>query len=151
MRALFRLPTRLYAWNLGWLLGRRFLCLTHLGRRTGRRYRTVLEVIGTDTATGEVMAIAGMGSSSDWYRNIQANPAIDLATGRRRFTPAHRTLTEPEAVKVIADYEHRNRWVTPLLRPVLSRLLGWRYDGGDTARRRMVGQLPIVAFRPHAL
>jgi deazaflavin-dependent oxidoreductase (nitroreductase family) len=151
VRTLFRLPTRLYAWNLGWLLGGRFLCLTHLGRRSGRPYRTVLEVIGTDAATGEVMAIAGMGSSSDWYRNIQTNPPIEVAIGRRRFTPAHRTLTESEAVEVIADYEHRNRWVAPLLRPVLSRLLGWRYDGSDTARRRMLSQLPIVAFRPHTL
>ncbi|HEY3718253.1 MAG TPA: hypothetical protein VGL39_27320 [Jatrophihabitantaceae bacterium] len=31
---------------------------------------------------------------------------------------------------------------------VLSWLIGWRYDGTDEARRRLVGQLSVVAFRP---
>ncbi len=90
VRLLFRAPTRLYDRGLGWLLGKRFLCLTHVGRKSRRRYRTVLEVIGTDPASGEVMVIAGMGLSSDWYRNIQANPAVEVVIGRRRFAPTHR-------------------------------------------------------------
>lgn len=148
LHRLFRAPARLYAHDLGWLLGRRFLCLTHVGRRSGRRYRTVLEVIGTDPATGEVVAIAGMGPSSDWYRNIKASPPVEVAVGRRRFVPRYRTLGETEAATVMADYERRNRLIAPLLRPVLSKLLGWRYDGSATARDRLVRQLPIVAFRP---
>ena len=44
MRAVFGAPARLYDAGLGWLLGERFLCLTHVGRRSGHRYRTVLEV-----------------------------------------------------------------------------------------------------------
>jgi deazaflavin-dependent oxidoreductase (nitroreductase family) len=148
LRWLFRAPTRLYGWHLGWLLGRRFLCLTHTGRRSGKRYRTVLEVIGTGARTHEVAVIAGLGRSSDWYQNIQANPAVEVTIGRRRFRPDHRLLSEQEAVDVVADYERRNRWVLPLIRPVLSRLTGWRYDGGDRARRRLVRQLPVIGFRP---
>jgi hypothetical protein len=30
---------------------------------------------------------------------------------------------------------------------VLSRLLGWRYDGSDAARARLARELPMVAFR----
>ena len=30
-----RAPVRLYDLGLGWLLGRRFTCLTHVGRRSG--------------------------------------------------------------------------------------------------------------------
>ncbi|WP_255687417.1 nitroreductase family deazaflavin-dependent oxidoreductase [Pseudonocardia sp. TRM90224] len=130
------------------MLGNRFLCLTHVGRRSGRRYRTVLEVIGADPASGEMMVIAGLGPSSDWYRNVQAGPAVEVSVGSRRFAPTHRTLDEAEAVAVLAGYERRNRWLTPVLRPVLSRLLGWRYDGSAAARRRMAGQLPVVALRP---
>jgi hypothetical protein len=51
---------------------------------------------------------------------------------------------------VLADYERRNRWIAPLVRWVLSRLVGWRYDGSDDARRRLAGQLPLVAFQPDA-
>jgi hypothetical protein len=46
VRAIFRAPVRLYDHGLGRLLGRRFLCLTNVGRTFGRHYRTVLELIG---------------------------------------------------------------------------------------------------------
>jgi len=49
---------------------------------------------------------------------------------------------------VLADYERRNRWVTLVIRRVLSALVGWRYDSSDDARRRLVRDLPLVAFRP---
>ncbi|HTQ22753.1 nitroreductase family deazaflavin-dependent oxidoreductase [Mycobacterium sp.] len=148
MRAVFRAPIRLYEAGLGRLLRERFLCLTHVGRKSGRQYRTVLEVVGTNPTAGEFMVIAGFGPSSDWYRNIAANPACEVVVGRHRFVPRHRVLDEAEAVEVIADYERRNRWILPLVRFLLSELVGWRYDGSQEARERLVCQLPVVAFRP---
>ncbi|HTF50097.1 MAG TPA: nitroreductase family deazaflavin-dependent oxidoreductase [Pseudonocardia sp.] len=91
------------------MLGPRFVRLTHVGRRTGRRYRTLLEIIGTDREVGELLVLVGMGRSADWYRNIQERPALELATMRRRFRPVHRVLEEPEAVVAWAEYERRNR------------------------------------------
>jgi deazaflavin-dependent oxidoreductase (nitroreductase family) len=146
VRLLFSAPTRLYDRNLGWLLGRRFLCLTHVGRRSGRRYRTVLEVVGAKA--DEFYVIAGFGPSSDWYRNIQAAQPVEVVVGRRRFRPACRWPDESEAAAVVADYEHRNRAITPVVRFLLGKLLGWRYDGSRTARQRLVRQLPMVAIRP---
>ncbi|MFZ0227497.1 MAG: nitroreductase family deazaflavin-dependent oxidoreductase [Mycobacterium sp.] len=148
IRWVFRAPIRLYDAGFGWLLGGRFLCLTHVGRKSGRRYRTVLEVIGTKPATGETFVIAGWGPSSDWYRNIAANPAVEVVVGRQRFAPEHRVLDEPEAAAVVADYERRNRRVRPVVRRALSTLVGWRYDGSAAARERLVRQLPVVALRP---
>lgn len=148
LHRLLRAPALLYRWNAGWLLGRRFLLLTHVGRRSGRRYQTVLEVIGTGPASGEVVVMAALGSSADWYRNVQAHPAAEVAIGGHRFRPIHRTLDEREAAAMLADYERRNRWVTPVVHRVLSALVGWRYDGGEGARRRLVHELPVVAFRP---
>lgn len=141
-----RAPGRLYDWHAGWLLGHRFLRLTHVGRRTGRRYQTMLEVIAT-TPTGEAIVVAGRGSAADWYRNIQAHPAVELAIARRRFSPAHRVLDPDEAAAVLADYQRRNRLIMPVLRRVLSWLAGWRYDGTPAARQRLARELPIVAFR----
>jgi deazaflavin-dependent oxidoreductase (nitroreductase family) len=148
LRAVLRAPARLYDWHAGWLLGHRFLRLTHVGRRSGRRYRTVVEVLNTDPATGEVMVIAGFGRTTDWLRNIEANPAVEIAISSKRFVPIHRILDEPEAAAVLADYERRNRLVAPTVRSVLSRLVGWTYDGSDDARHRLVRELPIIAFRP---
>ncbi len=61
IRVLLRGPVLLYDWNLGWLLGSRFLLVTHVGRRSGRRYRTVLEVIGRLSASGEFVVVSGSG------------------------------------------------------------------------------------------
>lgn len=82
-RQRFRAPTRLYEHGLGWILGRRFVCLTHVGRRSGRRYRTVLEVIGVDG--DEVMVIAGLGPASDWFRNLQSGSGAKITLGRSAF------------------------------------------------------------------
>jgi len=148
VRRLLRSPALLYDCNVGWLLGHRFLRLTHTGRQSGRRYQTMLEVIGTGPAPGEVIVIAGLGRSADWYRNVQARPATEVAIGRHRFRPLHRALDENEAAVVVADYERRNRWLTPLIRQVLSWLVGWHYDGSNEARQQLVYELPLVAFRP---
>jgi deazaflavin-dependent oxidoreductase (nitroreductase family) len=149
-RALLRLPALLYRWNLGWLLGRRFLLLRHVGRRSGQIHETVLEVIGTRPAEHELIVLAALGRSAQWYRNLQARPAAEVVVGRSRFRPAHRTLDEGEAAAVLADFERRNRLAGPLVRYVLGRLAGWPYDGSEQARGRLVRQLPVVAFRPAA-
>jgi len=148
VRRLLRAPNVLYDRDLGWLLGERFLRLVHVGRTSGRHYRTVLEVVGAGPRSGEVVVLSGLGRSADWYRNIQANGEAEITVGRRSFVAAFRTLDESEAVAVLAGYERRNRWVTPVVRAVLSRLVGWHYDGSETARRRLAGELPMVAFRP---
>jgi deazaflavin-dependent oxidoreductase (nitroreductase family) len=141
-----RAPLRLYDWHAGWLLGHRFLRLTHLGRTSGRRYQTVVEVLTTDPIAGEVMVMAGFGRTTDWLRNIQAHPAVEITLGRQRFRPVHRILDEDDAAAVLADYEHHNRLITPIVRRVLSGLVGWTYDGGDDARHRLVRELPVIAF-----
>ena len=146
-RRVSRVPGRLYDWHLGWLLGHRFLRLTHVGRRSGRRYRTVLEVVGPGPRPGEVVVMAGFGHAADWFRNIQALPPVEVAIGLERFRPEARVLGEQEAAAVLAGYERRNRLLAPVVRRVLSWLVGWQYDGSAAARDRLVEQLPLVAFR----
>ena len=147
-RLLLRAPARLYDWRLGWLLGERFLRVTHVGRRTGRAHQTVLEVIGRRPAHDEYLVMAGLGRSAQWFQNLQVRPGVEVAVGRRRFRPEHRVLDEGEAAAVLAGYERRNRLLAPVMRWVLGRLVGWRYDGTAQARLRLVQELPVVAFRP---
>lgn len=147
-RTVLKAPSRLYDARAGWLLGHRFLRLTHRGRASGREYRTVLEVVAHPAETGEYVVVSGLGKGSDWYRNIQAGPPVRVEIGRDRFAPVHRVLEPDEAAIVLADYERRNRALAPIVRTTLTRLLGWRYDGSEQARERLTGELPFVAFRP---
>jgi deazaflavin-dependent oxidoreductase (nitroreductase family) len=150
VRRLLRLPTLIFRAGLGRVFGERFLMLTHDGRRSGRRYRTVLEVIGRLPTSGELVVMAGFGPSADWLLNARAGGARTISVGGRQFRPAIRLLPEDAAAAVLADYERRHRLVAPIIRRVLSGLVGWRYTGSVSDRHRLVRQLPLVAFRPAA-
>jgi deazaflavin-dependent oxidoreductase (nitroreductase family) len=145
---IFRLPDRLYRHGLGWSLGRRFLRLVHVGRRTGRRHATVLEVVRHDPRVPEFLVVSGFGPGADWLRNLEATAVAEVTVGRWRFAADHRRVDVAEAVDVFADYERRNRAIGPVVRHALSWLLGWRYDGSVGARQRMAEQLPMIALRP---
>jgi hypothetical protein len=71
-----------------------------------------------------------------------------VTVGLRHFEASHRFLGEEEAVRVIARYERRNRFIAPIVRGGFSWLLGWPYRGSDGDRRRLVRQLPLIAFWP---
>ncbi|WP_347354383.1 nitroreductase family deazaflavin-dependent oxidoreductase [Intrasporangium sp.] len=148
LKQALRLPNRLYERGWGRLLGHRFLQLTHVGRRSGRTFHTVLEVVRYDPGTGEATVLSGFGPRADWLRNVQAGGRVQVSFGVGPRAAAYRVVPVEEAERVLADYERRNRLVRPVLRRVLSGLVGWDYDGSPTARRRLVEQLPVVAFRP---
>lgn len=147
LRRLLRAPTWLFRSGLGRVFGSRFLMLTHAGRRSGRTYRTVVEVIGR-LPDGEYVVMAGFGPRTDWLRNALAGGAREVTAGRRSFRPAVRELRSAEAAAILAEYERRNRVAAPVVRAVLSRLVGWRYTGTDEERRRLVAELPLVALGP---
>lgn len=95
-----------------------------------------------------LVASATAGAMSDWLRNIEATSGEEVIVGSHRFIASHRFLGEEEAMRVVRGYERRNRFVAAIVRSVLSRLLGWQYRGSDNDRRRLVSQLPLLAFRP---
>ncbi len=149
-RWLFRAPVYLYRWRCGRLLGRRFLLLIHTGRRTGRRRETVLEIMKYRRNGPEAVVMSAFGRSADWLRNIEAMPGAQVVIGPERFFVAHRILGVEEAVDVVGGYEERNWLLRPIIRLVLSRLLGWPYRGSASDRERLARQLPLVAFRPRS-
>jgi deazaflavin-dependent oxidoreductase (nitroreductase family) len=147
VRWLFKAPILLYHWHLGSLLGHRFLLLEHSGRRSGKRYETVLEILNWNRDEDIAVVVSGWGPAADWYRNVTAGNEIRITVGDRRFLVSHRVLPRDEAVQVLADYEHRNRFVRPVINRIFGSLVGWDYDGSLEARRRLVEQLPMVAFQ----
>ena len=144
LRHVLHLPVYLYRLGLGRLLGHRFLLLTHRGRKSGRAYETVLEVVRYEPSTRETIAVSGRGEKSDWFRNITAHPAPEVRTGSERYAPEQRFLTPEEVYAEIADYERRHPWAVRVVPP----LLGFDLDGSEAARRAFAGSLRMVAFRP---
>ena len=144
LRLIFRVPTCLYRLRLGWLLGHRFLLLTHQGRKSGHIYRTVLEVVRYDPHTGQSVVVPAWGARADWYRNLCAAPAIEVQIGRERYAPVQRFLSPEETYSEIADYERRHPWFSR----ILAYLLGRPLDGTEASRRALAVSVRLVAFRP---
>ena len=92
--------------------------------------------------------MSAFGHDADWFRNIEATPNSEVIIGSQRFIAVHRVLNEDEAVSVITGYEQRNWLIAPIIRWVLSRLLGWHYEGEMDQRRRLIAQLPCITFHP---
>ena len=144
LRAALRAPAWLYRLHLGWLLGSRFLCVSHRGRVSGRLRRTVLETVRFRRHDPEVVAVAAWGEEAQWYRNLRSEPAIEVRVGRRRWRrPEQRFLSEPERRGVLREYVAAH----PLAARELGRVLGFPELGsGDveaTAQRTRA-----VAFVP---
>lgn len=135
-------PRYLFRWKLGWLMGERFLMITHVGRRSAREYQTVVEVVEHDSDTGEYIVCSGTGPGADWYRNIRAVPAAQVQVRNRKWRPAQRCLDQDEAARRFVRYEQRHAKAAERL---LSSM-GNSYDGTDAGRLAMMAEMPMVAF-----
>ncbi len=144
LRLALRLPICLYHLNLDWLLGHRFLLLIHRGRESGLLRETVLEVILYEPATRESVVLSAWGEKADWYRNIEAAPALEVRTGGQRYVPEQRFLAPEENHAVISDYERRH----PLAFRVFARVFGYPLDATEAARREFSYSLRLAAFHP---
>lgn len=147
LRWFLKIPVLLYRLRLGWILGHRFLLLTHRGRKTGRVRKTVLEVILYNPATSESVVVSGWGKTADWLRNIEARPAISVRTGRDRYRPQHRLINASEAEAVAIAFEKQHPFEVRLVPPVMQ-ALGWSVCGERPTWRALMSEIPLVAFRP---
>jgi len=94
-------PLWLYRLGLGGILGQRVLCLTHRGRKSGQIRRTVLEVLSYDRQTREILVVSGWEGKTDWYRNIQAGPALEVQIGWVHYRPGQEFLSSEETTDLI--------------------------------------------------
>ena len=98
-----RSPIGLYRMGLGGVLGRRFLLLEHVGRRSGVVRRTVLEVVEIQEG-GLPVVVSGFGVGSDWYRNVTAQPDVTFTIGRRRVGAVAERIGQTDAIAVFDRY-----------------------------------------------
>ena len=144
LRTFLRAPTLLYRAHLGWLLGNRFLCLVHRGRRSGKLRRTVVEVVHFDRRSEEAAVVAGWGPHTQWYLNLESGPPEEVRLGRRLWrAPGRRFLDEAERVALLGGYVREH----PRAAKGLGRAFGIAsLDAGGIAD--LAGRVRAVAFRP---
>jgi len=70
------------------------LLLIHVGRHSGRRRYTVLEVIEYRKEGPQAVVISALGPTADWLCNIEATPGAEVEIGSRRFPAVHRIFDQ---------------------------------------------------------
>jgi len=89
-------------WRLGlgkWVnwwpkVGGQIMVITHTGRKTGLKRQTPVNYALVD---GQIYCTAGFGSASDWYRNIQSKPEVEVWLPDGWWTGIAEEFNDPEA------------------------------------------------------
>ena len=143
MVPIFKLPILVYQLRLGWLLGNRFMQITHIGRRSGKIRKTILAVLRFDEQTQEILAVSAW-KASDWYYNIQAAPALQVETGSIRYVPTQRTLSAEEITTAFMEYRQQH----PIFSRMVCRIPGWKWNSSYEEFLELAQTLRGVAFKP---
>jgi deazaflavin-dependent oxidoreductase (nitroreductase family) len=134
----------LYRIGLGGLMPMQLL-LTTVGRKSGRPRQAVVDVLRHDAATDTYYVVSAYGARSDWYRNLQANPAVLVQVRWRRFAARAAILPKDEAEELLLDYWRRHR----LYARLTMRLVGVKAANEDEVRAA-AAQLRVVVIKPEA-
>lgn len=135
----------LFYWRLGlgpWLslfprCTGRYMVIAHIGRKSGKRRLTPLNYSEIE---GEVYCVAGFGGIADWYRNLLANPQVEI------------WLPDGRWVGVAQDVSGDSRRLA-ILRRVLwdsgfaGRLAGFHPQMSDAALQQMTADYRLVHIR----
>ena len=143
-RLAFRLPIGLYRLGLGWLMGTRFVLLTHTGRKSGLPRKTVLEVVRYDQTSSACIVASGFGNGSDWVRNVVRDPQITFTIGRIRRTGLAERLDLETAGRELAEYARHH----PLAWQELTRFMGYKLNGTEKDILALGKMIPLYRFQP---
>lgn len=143
-RLFFRAPIFLYRVGLGGLLGKRFLLLNHIGRKSGLMRQAVLEVVKYDQETDTFYIASGFGKKSHWYLNILAHPEVDIQVGRRKIAVTAVPLEPEQSGEAMVDYARRY----PKAAKNLSRLIGFNISTEEEYRTVGRDAIPFIALKP---
>lgn len=145
VRWLMRFPIWLYRAHLGWMLGNRFLMLTHVGRKSGLLRQVVVEVVCHDAHTNTYVVASGWGEKSDWFRNIQKAPDVNVHVRTRQFEARAIRLPEDEATQALCDYAQRHPFA---FRELGKLMMGQRLSDSEEDCRRLAQSVPLIVLQP---
>ena len=143
MIPIFKLPVFLYQFHLGWLLGHRFMQITHVGRRSGKVRRTILAVLRFNQRTKEIYAVSAW-KGSDWYYNIQSSPVLEVESGFDRYIPHQRILMPQEITAAFIEYRSKH----PIFTRIICRIPDWKWNSNYDEFLELAHTLRGVAFSP---
>ncbi len=145
-RILLRAPILLYRLKLGWILGKRFLRLTHTGRKSSLQRDTVLEVVDHEPEEDVFMVIAAWGERSDWFQNVMRSPNVMVQVGLHSWPASAERLNVEETRRALHSYARAHATAFRSL----SKVLGFESQDNESSVDKMANELPMIALRPRS-
>ena len=141
----FRIPVYFYRLRLGWLLGKRFVLINHLGRKTSMPHQAVVEVLERDEETNSITVVAGYGQRTQWYQNLQEHPDTIIQVGSHKFHVTAEFITPVDGEEIMVRYLDLYGELTGRL----FSMLGYSWDGTEQGVRQIArDSLRFVRFLP---
>lgn len=101
-----------------------------------------------DRDTSESVVVSAYGAGADWYRNLQARPALRVRTGLMSYVPRQRFLTPEESREAALEFSRRHPSEVRLVPKVLPAIGAAVPKSSDQHPVDLLASLPMVAFRP---
>ncbi|MBN2044827.1 MAG: nitroreductase family deazaflavin-dependent oxidoreductase [Anaerolineales bacterium] len=142
-RWFLRAPIWIFRLGLGGLLGKRFLLLNHIGRKSGLLRQAVLEVVIHEKDSNTYYVNAGFGPKTQWLQNLRAHPNVSIQVGWRKWDVRAEVLSPQQSGEVFRRFAEGNK-----LAATYAKALGFEVDGSLDDYYQMGTMMIFVALRP---
>jgi deazaflavin-dependent oxidoreductase (nitroreductase family) len=144
---ILRMPGALDRKGMRWMLQAlspaTVIVLVHRGRKSGRLYKTPIEILHDDGERDEIVISPMWGRRSDWYRNVIAGGLVEVHVSGEEKHVEWRELGEDERRAAIDAYREAH--------PLYSRMILWmlvrvnRFEGDP--EEALLRELPMLGLR----
>jgi deazaflavin-dependent oxidoreductase (nitroreductase family) len=131
-------------WALQALSPATVIVLVHRGRKSGKRYKTPVEILHHDRERDEFVVSPMFGRRSDWYRNVVAGGLVEVHVRGEERQVEWRELDEGERRAAISAYREAH----PLYSRMILRMLARLNQFGNDPEETLLRELPMLALRP---
>ena len=146
LKFFFKTPLLMHKLGFGgWerLIGAEWMLITTIGRKTGKRRETMVDVMDYNEANDTYYIEAAYGTRADWYKNIQSNPIFEAQVGRRKFKARAGALTTEGAAELLVRFYRQKPAYT---RSVMA-MAGMKFKD-ENELREMGKNLTLLAVKP---
>ena len=131
-------------WMLQLLSPALVIVLVHRGRKSGKVYRTPVEILMDDPERGEIVVSPMFGRDSDWYRNVVAGGLIEVHVRGEALRMDWRELDEAERRTAMDAYREAHPIYSRVILRMLVRVNGLEGDPEQAVLR----EVPMLRLRP---
>lgn len=146
LKFFFKIPIFMHKIGLGgWekLIGAEWMLISTIGRKTGKRRETLVDVMDYDKMTDTYYIEAAYGARADWFKNIKANPVFVAQVGRWKFQAQARELNAADTGEMLVRFFRRKPAYT---RSVMA-MVGIKFKD-ENELRELGKNLTLLAVKP---